>query len=100
MLSQLYTSINAAAVHVSGAFITEFAHSRLTLRVKGARSVKKEGDNMFNVTGSVEGFSSYNVSVSIEHFNETVHYLGGDMNNLKNWQCLDIYYIGEKRIIE
>ena len=89
--------INAAAVHASGAFITEYVHSNLTLRIKGARSIKKEGDNTFYVTGSVEGFSSYNVPFSVEHFSETVHYLGGDINDLKNWQCLEIY-VGKKRL--
>ena len=91
------TSINAAAVHVSGTFMAEYVQSSLTLRIKGARSIKKEGDNNFSVTGSVEGFSSYNVPFSVEHFNETVHYLGGDINDVKNWQCLEIY-VEKKRL--
>ena len=90
-------SINAAAVHASGAFITEYIHSSLSMRIKGTRSIKKEGANTFSVTGSVEGFSSYNVPFSVEHFNETVHYLGGDINDVKNWQCLEIY-VGKKRL--
>jgi len=90
-------SINIAAVHASGAFITEYDHSNLALRIKGARIVKKEGDNIFNITGSVEGFSSYNVPFSVEHFSETVQYSGGNINDVKNWQCLEVY-VGKKRI--
>jgi len=90
-------AINAAAVKVSGAFITERAHSSLNLRIKGGRSVRKEGDSTFYVTGTVEGFSSYNVPFSVEHFSEIVRYSGGDINNPKNWVCLEIY-VGKKRI--
>lgn len=88
---------DATVVKVAGFFITEYGRSSLNFRVKGVSNVKKKGDSLFYVSGSVEGFSSYNAPFSIEHFNETVRYSGGDFNNVKNWECLDIY-IGKKRI--
>ena len=88
---------DATVVKVAGFFITEYGRSSLNFRVKGVSKVKKKGNSLFYVSGSVEGFSSYNAPFSIEHFNETVRYSGGDFNNVKNWECLDIY-IGKKRI--
>jgi len=88
---------DATVVKVAGFFITEYGRSSLNFRVKGVSNVKKKGDSLFYVSGSVEGFSSYNAPFSIEHFNETVRYSGGDFNNVKNWNCLDIY-IAKKRI--
>jgi len=88
---------DATVVKVAGFFITEYGRSSLNFRVKGVSKVKKKGNSLFYVSGSVEGFSSYNAPFSIEHFNETVRYSGGDFNNVKNWNCLDIY-IAKKRI--
>lgn len=89
--------VYAAVINASGTFITEFVQSNLTLRIKGTTNIKKENDNTFYVAGYVEGFSSYNVPFSIEHFSETIQFAGGDINNQENWQCLEIY-LGKKRI--
>jgi len=89
--------MNAAALKVAGSFITEHAHSSLNFRVKGSSAIKKEGKNVFYVTGSAEGFSSYNVPFAIDHFSETVRYSGGDIDDIKNWECLEMY-VGKKRI--
>lgn len=89
--------INAAAVHFSGVFITENIHSTPELRVKGKTSIIKEEDNIFHVTGTVEGFSPMNYPVKIEHFKETLHYLGGDVNKQANWECMEIY-VGNKKV--
>ena len=91
------SNIYTAAFDVSGAFITKDVHSSLTLQIKGARTIKKIGNNTYRITGSVEESSSYNVPFGIERFSETVHYLGGDINDFKNWQCLEIY-VGKKKI--
>jgi hypothetical protein len=52
--------MKTAALHACGAFITAFIPSTMNLRVKGPSNIKTEGNNTFQVTGSVEGFSSYN----------------------------------------
>ena len=89
--------MNAAALKVAGSFITEHVRSSLNFRVQGVSAIKKESENIFYVTGSAEGFSSYNVPFAIDHFSETVRYTGGDINDIKNWECLDMY-VGKKRI--
>jgi hypothetical protein len=53
--------INAAALRIAESFITEHIRSSLNFRVKGVSTVRTTGDSTFYVTGSVEGFSSYNV---------------------------------------
>jgi hypothetical protein len=89
--------MNAAALKVAGSFITEHVRSSLNFRVKGASVIKKERKNVFYVAGSAEGFSSYNVPFAIDHFSETVRYSGGDIDDIKNWECLEMY-VGKKRI--
>jgi len=89
--------MNDAAVHVCGVFITENIHSIQTLRIKGSTVVKTDPDSTYHVSGTVEGFSPMNYPVSIEHFNETVHYLGGDPTSRKNWRCIEIY-VGSKKM--
>jgi hypothetical protein len=78
----------------AGSFIAGQASSSLNFRVKGISSVKKEQDNVFYVTGTAEGFSSYNVPFSIDHFSETVRYSGGNIDDIKN----DLSSIGHKFI--
>jgi len=89
-------AINTAAIHFSGVFITKNITSIQNLKVKVA-NVKSDTGNICHVTGTVEGYTSYNVPVSIEHFSETLHYLGGNPNERTSWECIDIY-IGKKKI--
>jgi hypothetical protein len=91
------STINAAAITAAGSFIANYAGSSLHFRVKGTSSVTKESDSIFYVTGSAEGFSSYNVPFTISQFGETVRFSGGDVNDIKNWECLKMY-VGKKRI--
>lgn len=90
-------NIGTAAIHFADVFITENIPATPTFRVKGKQIVKSEGDSIYFITGSVEGFTSFNVPVSIKHFSETLHYFGGDPNERKNWECLEIY-ISDKKI--
>lgn len=89
--------INAAVVHFSGVFITENIHSIPELHINGKTDITKEEDNIFHVTGSVEKFSLMNYPVGVEHFSETLHFLGGDLNKPKNWECIEIY-VGNKKM--
>jgi hypothetical protein len=89
--------INSAAIHFSVVFITENIHSLSSLRLEGRPVVKKETDSTYHVSGSVEGFSPFNYPVSIKYFSETLHYLGGDPNERKNWVCIEIY-VGNKKM--
>jgi len=90
-------SMNDAAVHVSGVFITDNIQSIPTLKIRGSTVVKNDPDSTYHVTGTVEGFSPMNYPISTEHFNETVHYSGGDPNDKKNWKCIEIY-VGDKKM--
>ena len=84
--------INTSADHFAGVFIREYIPSIPTLKIKGKTVVQKSEDSdIYHVTGLVEGYSPMNYPVSFEHFNETLHFLGGDMNDRKNWACLEIY---------
>jgi hypothetical protein len=89
--------INTAAIHFCGVFITEKMQSISSLRIEGRPVVKNETDSTYYVSGSLEGFSAFNYPVSIKHFNETLHYLGGDPNERKNWVCMEIY-VGNKKV--
>ena len=91
------TAMNTAASNVSGYFITKYIPSANTLRVRGRQVVKEEGENVYTMTGSVEGFSSFNMPVTVERFNETLHYLGGDPNDTNSWECIEIY-VGKNKI--
>ena len=66
-------------------------------KVRGKEILKNEGDSVYYVSGTVEGFTSFNTPVAITKFNETIHYKGGEPNDQKNWQCIEIN-IGGKRI--
>jgi hypothetical protein len=89
--------MNDAAVNVSGVFIKDNIQSIPALRIKGNTVVKNDSDSLYHVSGTAEGFSPMNYPVSIEHFRETVHYLGGDPNDTKNWKCIEIY-VGSKKM--
>lgn len=89
--------INTAAVDIAGVFISENINSSPTFRIKGKTSTIKEEGNIFHITGSVEGFSAMNYPVSMEHFKETLHFLGGAVNEKKNWECIEIY-VGNKKM--
>jgi len=88
--------INAAAVNVSGVFIRTKGPSGPALRISESKVTEIGTDSTYHVSGLVEGFSSMNYPVSVEHFSETVHYLGGDPNNRNNWECIEIY-VGDKK---
>ena len=90
-------ALDKLAVHFSGVFITQYVATTTSLRIKGKRTVERTGDSIFNVKGSVEGFTSFNVPVSIQQFSERVLYLGGDANKRGSWQCIDIY-VGDKKM--
>lgn len=85
-----------AALHFSGAFITQNIQSVSSLRVKGSPVVKNENDSIYIVTGTIEGYSPMNYPVSIEHFSETLQYSGGNPNEQKNWKCLEIFIENKK----
>ena len=88
--------LNTAAIHFSRVFITENIQSLTSLRVEGSPVVKNEKDSTYQISGSLDGFSPLNYPVSIKHFRETLHYLGGDPNERKNWVCLEIY-VGKRK---
>ncbi len=88
--------LDKAAVHFSGVFITQYIKSIPLLRMVGRPVVQNTGDSIFYLKGSVEGFTSYNVPVSIKHFSETLHYLGGDPDKAENWKCIEIYVDDKK----
>jgi hypothetical protein len=90
--------INAAAIHFAGVFITSDIHSDLQLRIKGnpVAKIDTADSDTYHVSGMVEGYSSYNVPFSIEHFNETLHYLGGNPNERNSWDCIE-YMLGVKK---
>jgi hypothetical protein len=90
-------NVNKEASDISGAFITNYVPSTTTLRIKGKEVTKADGDNMYNVTGTVEGFSSFNMPVNIEHFSETLQYLGGDPKDTNSWKCYEIY-VGKRKL--
>jgi hypothetical protein len=89
--------MNSAAVHISGIFIKKYINTGNSLRIKGSTVIKKGKDNVFHVSGSVEGFSTFNYPVSINHFTEALLYLGGDTAAYENWVCIEIY-IGSKKL--
>jgi len=89
--------INTAAIHFAGDFITENIQSSSSLRIEGRPVVKNEPDSAYFISGSLEGFSPLNYPVSIKHFNETLHFLGGNPNERKNWVCTEIY-VGNKKM--
>ena len=89
--------MNDAAVHICGVFITENVQSIQTLRIKGSTVVKNAPDSTYHVSGTAEGFSPMNFPESVQHFSETVHYLGGDPNDRKSWKCIEIY-VGNKKM--
>ena len=88
--------INTAAIHFSGVFITKNIPSIQNLKVKVA-DAKSDTGNIYHVSGLVEGYSSYNTPVSVEHFSDTLHYLGGNPNELTSWECIEIY-VGNKKM--
>ena len=89
-------ALDEAAVHFSGIFITQYVTAIPSLRVKGQSVVVSTGDSSFHVKGSLEGFTSFNVPVSIKHFSESLYYSGDNPNNAKNWKCIDIYIDDKK----
>ena len=60
--------ISTAAIHFSGVFITKNIQSLTSLRVEGSQVVKNEKDSIYQITGSLEGFSPLNYPVSIKLF--------------------------------
>ena len=91
--------INTAAIHFSGVFMTKNIISNPNLRVKGISNVKNEHDSIYVVSGTVKGYSPMNYPVSMEHFSETLRYLGGNPNLDSNWACIDIYISAIKNSI-
>ena len=89
--------INTAARHFSGVFITQSVKSVSGLRVKVSQVVTSDTNNIYTVTGLVEGYSSMNYPVSVDHFSETLQYLGGNPNIPGNWKCIGIQ-IGNKKV--
>jgi len=89
--------ISDDAEHFSGVFITEDIPSVPILRIVGKPVAVIGTDSNYHVSGLLEGFSSYNTPVSTDHFSEVLHYLGGDPNARKNWECIEIY-VGNKKI--
>jgi len=90
-------ALDKAAVHFSGVFITKYVTTTRSLRVKGQSVVVSAGDSIFHVKGSLEGFTSFNVPVSLNHFSESLHYSGDNPNEAENWKCVDIY-IDDKKV--
>lgn len=90
-------ALDEAAIYFSGVFITQYVTTTRSLRVKGQSVVVSTGDSIFQVKGSVEGFTSFNVPVSIKHFSESLHYSGDNPNEAENWKCVDIY-IDDKKV--
>ncbi len=88
--------LDRAAINFSGVFITQYVTTIPSLRVKGQSVVESTGDSIFHVKGTVEGFTSFNVPVSVKHFSETLHYSGGDPNKVENWKCIEIYVDDKK----
>ncbi len=89
-------ALDKEAIHYSRVFITQYVTTIPSLRVKGQPVVDSTGDSIFHVKGTVEGFTSFNVPVSVKHFTETLHYLGGDPDKAENWKCIDIYINNKK----
>ena len=89
--------MSTAAVHFAGVFITQNIHSVNNLRMQKDPNVVCDSSDLCHVSGTIEGFSSFNASVSIDHFSETLHYLGGNPNEITSWECVDIY-IGKKKV--
>ena len=87
--------MNTAAIHFSGVFITKNISSIQNLKVKVA-DAKSDTGGIYHVSGLVEGYSSYNAPVNIEHFSENLHYLGGNPDERTSWECIDIY-VGKKK---
>ena len=90
------SAINTAAIHFSSVFIKKYITSIENLKVKTA-DAKSDSGNIYHVTGMVEGYSSYNVPFSVDHFSETLHYSGGNPNDSASWECIEIY-VGKKKI--
>jgi len=59
--------------------------------------VKVDSDNTYHISGTVEGFTSFNAPVTIEHFSETLRYMGGNPNEQASWECMEIY-VGKKKL--
>ncbi len=90
-------SMHDAAIYISGVFITDTTLSNPSFRIKGPTYVKNEKDSTYHVTGTVEGFTSFNVPIDVKNFTETVRYSGGNLNDSKNWECIELY-IGNKKM--
>ena len=89
-------AIGNTAIKFSSIFVVENSGSDPSWKVEGKEILKNEGDSVYYVSGTVEGFSSYNEPIAIKKFNETLHFLGGDVNNRKNWNCIEINIDGKK----
>ena len=88
--------IGDAAIKFSSVFVTENNMSDPNWKVRGKEVLKNEGDSVYYVSGTVEGFTSFNTPVGITKFNETMHYSGGDPNDRKNWKCLQLNIAGKE----
>jgi len=88
---------NAAAVHFAGVFIMDNIPSEPNLRIQKEPDVKVDSDNTYHISGTVEGFTSFNAPVTIEHFSETLRYMGGNPNEQASWECMEIY-VGKKKL--
>jgi hypothetical protein len=89
--------ISTDADHFSGVFITQDIPSIPILRIVGKPVAVIGRDSNYHVSGLLEEFTSYNAPIGTEHFSEALHYLGGDPNARKNWECIEIY-VGNKKI--
>lgn len=89
--------ISTAAVHFAGVFISQHIPSEPNLRIQKAPDVKADSNDVYRINGLVEGFTSYNTPLTVEHFSETLHYLGGNPNEITSWECVEIY-IGKKKL--
>ncbi len=86
-----------AAVHFAGVFIMDNIPPEPNLRIQKDPEVKVDSDNTYHISGTVEGFTSFNAPVTIVHFSETLRYMGGNPNEQPSWECMDIY-IGNKKL--
>ena len=92
-----YGLVSKDAIHFAGIFISDNIQGDLDFRIKGNTDVINAVDSIYKVSGTVEGFSPMNYPVSVEHFTEFLHYIGGNPDEKKNWNCMEIY-IGRKKL--
>jgi len=86
---------NTAAKHFARVFITQHISSSPTLRLK-TFTIANDTSNIYHISGLLEGYTSFNTPESVEHYSETLRYLGGNPNDSTSWECMEIY-VGDKK---